>query len=46
MSFFDGGPLAPWPDSFSFPEDLGCGWTLLGFVLFLVVVFVVSQFFF
>jgi hypothetical protein len=43
MSFFDGGD---WQHDFSFPEGWGCGFTLLGFALFVAAVFMVKHFFF
>jgi hypothetical protein len=46
MNFFGDGPLGPWDVPFTFMEDLGCGSTLLGFVLFLVVVAVTWWVFF
>jgi len=46
MNFFDGGPLGPWPERFTFVEDLGCAFTFIGFVLFLIIVLILSHIFF
>jgi hypothetical protein len=46
MKFFESGPLGRWPHRFTFVEDLGCGFSLLGFVVFLVVEAVLLQVFF
>jgi hypothetical protein len=46
MNFFDGGPLGQWPHRFTFQEELGCGSSFLGFVLFLSVMAAVWYFFF
>jgi hypothetical protein len=46
MGIFDGGPLGPWPDRFTFSEDMGCLPAFLGFVVFLVVIAILSRFVF
>jgi len=43
MNFFGDGPLGPWPDKFTFVEELGCAFTLIGFVVFLVVATILWQ---
>jgi hypothetical protein len=43
MNFFDGGPLGPWQERFTFVGELGCAFTFIGFVLFLVVVLILWQ---
>lgn len=45
MKFFDNGPLGCWPHKFTFVEDMGCGFTLVGFILFVVIVVVFSRYF-
>jgi hypothetical protein len=46
MNFFGNGPLGPWPERFTFVGELGCGFTFIGFVLFLVVVAILWEVFF
>lgn len=45
MYLFDNGPLGRWPHRFTFVEVMGCGFTLVGFILSVVVVFIFSRFF-
>jgi hypothetical protein len=33
-------PLGPWPEDFKFVGDLGCAFTFIGFVVFLVAVLI------
>jgi hypothetical protein len=44
MNSSDGGPLGPWDHRFTFPEELGCVPTIIGFVLFLVVLAVLRHY--
>ena len=47
MNFFESGSHDPWPHRFTFVEGPGgCASTVLGFIVFLVVVVVLSRFFF
>ena len=43
MNFFDGGPLGPWEWQSAFEGELGCAFTFIGFVVFLVVVLILWQ---
>ena len=45
MSFFDNGPLGPWPEEFAFKGE-GCIFTLIGLIIFLAAVLILSHFFF
>jgi hypothetical protein len=45
MQFFDNGPLGRWPHKFTFVEDMGCGFTLVGFILFIIAMLVFSRYF-
>jgi hypothetical protein len=45
MAFGD-EPLGPWDHRFTFGEDLGCAFPFLGFVVFVVVVTILWQYFF
>ena len=46
MSFFDGGPLGPWPEENKSTGEFGCAFPFLGFVVFVVVVSILWQVFF
>jgi hypothetical protein len=46
MSFFDLGPNGRWPFLFNYEEDLGCAYTLIGFILFLGALAVLWRLFF
>jgi hypothetical protein len=46
MNFFDNGSFGSWQEHFSFVEDLGCAFSFIGFVLFVVVVVILSHVFF
>ena len=44
MSLFDGGPLGPFDENFTFAESWrGCALTFFGFILFLIVVVILLQ---
>jgi hypothetical protein len=43
MGIFDVEPPSDWRNLFPFAEDLGCGLTLLGFILFVVVLIVLER---
>ena len=43
MGIFDVEPPSDWRDLFPFVNDLGCGFTFLGFVLFVIVVLVLKH---
>jgi len=45
MNFFGNGPLGPWPERFTFVEELGCAFSFVGFVVFLVVVAILWEVF-
>jgi hypothetical protein len=46
MKFFESDPLGRWPHRFTFTEDLGCGPSFVGFVLFVVVLAILWRVFF
>jgi hypothetical protein len=46
MSFFEDGPLGPWPEENKSPGELGCAYPFLGFVIFVVVATILWQFLF
>lgn len=43
MNFFGDNPLGPWDHKFTFTNELGCGSTFIGFILFLVAVIILSK---
>jgi hypothetical protein len=46
MNTFGSGSPDPWPHRFDFVGEMGCGSSLVGFVLFLTAVVAVWHFFF
>jgi hypothetical protein len=46
MNFFDDRPTGHWDHKFTFAEELGCMPALIGFALFMAVVFTLWQVFF
>ena len=46
VNFFGDDPLGPWDHEFTFTKDLGCGFTLIGFAVFLIAILVLRHFLF
>jgi hypothetical protein len=41
---FGDRPLGPWPDRFDFVHDLGCAYSFVGFVVFVIAVLVLWRY--